>query len=248
MTDDAIDPSMLSICDDLGQCAPSASSVVIVIDVIRAFTTAAVLIARGAAEIICVHDAAEASALAANMRDALIVVGEQDHPPFPEVDLPNSPVAAASADVDGRSVAFFTVNGTRVLAQVPPVTAVLGCAVVNISATAAWVLAHHHGAPVHVVVSDPDSPEDLVCADQLAALLTGTAASSPATRAAVMRAGVLRAAEVHARRWRANVPEELWRSFLADVRVCAQADAFPVVLAGTLNESGLLIVRPGSAP
>jgi phosphosulfolactate phosphohydrolase-like enzyme len=57
MTGDAIDLSGLSVCDDLSQRAPSVSCVGIVIDVVRSFTTVAVLIARGAVEVICVREA-----------------------------------------------------------------------------------------------------------------------------------------------------------------------------------------------
>jgi 2-phosphosulfolactate phosphatase len=216
--------------------------IMVAVDVIRAFTTAAVLLARGATEIICVRDFREVEEVAAQIPSALIV-GEQRDPPFPQVDLPNSPVAAASADVTGRVFVFCTVNGTRVLAATPPGVTAIGCAAVNVGASARWILASRATAPVHVVCTDPDADEDVACAGHLAALLRGEAPDSAATRRAIVAA-----ARVHELTWRAKVPADMWRDFVADVDVCARVDAVPVVLACTRDERGLVVMRNGSLP
>jgi 2-phosphosulfolactate phosphatase len=218
----------------------TAPGIVVAIDVIRAFTTAAILLARGAKEIICVRDFHEVEEVAAEIPSALIV-GEQRDPPYPDVDLPNSPVAAASADVTGRVVVFCTVNGTRVLAATPLGVTAIGCAAVNVGASASWILASRGSGPVHLVCTDPGADEDMACAGHLAAILRGKVPDSAATRRAIVAA-----ARVHEARWRANVPAEMWRGFVADVDVCAQIDAVPVVLACTRDERGLIVMCNGS--
>jgi 2-phosphosulfolactate phosphatase len=216
--------------------------VVVVIDVIRAFTTAAVLLARRARQIICVDTAAEALALARTTSPFSLVVGEQLHPPFPVVDLPNSPVAALSAQVLERTVTFFTANGTRALAATAPVATVLAASLVNAGATADWIRVHHPDAPIRLIVTDPGGPEDRGCALHLGALLTtGTGRPAAARSAAV--AGV----DSHRRRWARHVPPEVWQDFLADSEICAQLDAWPVVLLGTRGPGGAVTLSRGQA-
>ena len=222
--------------------ADPAREILVAIDVIRAFTTAAILVARGATEIICARDFHEVKEVAAEIPSALIA-GEQRDPPFPDVDLPNSPVAAASADVAERVIVFCTVNGTRTLAAAPPGVTAIACAAVNVGASASWILAHRGTAPVHLVCTDPGADEDAACAGHMAALLRGAVPDSAATRRAIVAA-----ARVHERQWRAKVPADMWRGFVADVDVCARIDAVPVVLACRRNERGLTVMRNGSMP
>jgi len=226
----------------LSRGRPAGPGLAVAIDVIRAFTTAAILLSRGATELICVRSFAEVRAVTARMPAAL-VAGEQRDPPFPRVDLPNSPVAAATAEVTGRPVVFCTVNGTRVLAAMPRSVIAVGCAAVNVSASAAWILDRPESWPVHLVCTDPDAGEDRACASHLAALLRGEAPDPYATRCAVIAA-----AGAHERQWRDRVPEDLWRGFLADVDVCAQVDAVPVVLACSRDDAGLMVMRNGAPP
>jgi 2-phosphosulfolactate phosphatase len=239
---DVLDSSTVTIFADPGAMPPVLDGVVVVIDVIRAFTTAAVLLAGGASEIVCVRDVREAEAAAATMCDTPLLIGEHRDPPFPPVDLPNSPTAAAGKEVTGRTVVFFTVNGTRVLAQVPPSLVILAAAAVNVSATAAWILAKHPNSPVYLLVSDPSGPEDLACAHHLAVLLTGGEPDSAQTEIAVLRASA-----VHERTWGANVLEAAWNAFVVDVEVCAKVDAVPVALVCAWNSAGLLVMRAETA-
>jgi 2-phosphosulfolactate phosphatase len=211
------------------------------IDVIRAFTTAAILLTRGAREIICVRTFSDVRKVAKGI-EPVLVAGEQRDPPFPHVDLPNSPVVAASADVAGRVIVFCTVNGTKVLADIPPEVTAIACSAVNVAASAAWILADGHSGQAEVTCTDPDAGEDIACADHLAALLRREVPDTAATRRAIIAA-----ASVHERQWRAKVPEDMWRSFVADVDVCAQVDAYPVVLECRRDDRGLIVMRKGSA-
>jgi 2-phosphosulfolactate phosphatase len=212
--------------------------VVMVIDVIRAFTTAAILFSRGVRDIICVRDASAADRIS-GLTARPLTVGEQVHPPFPVVDLPNSPTAVSTADVHGRDVIFYTANGTRVLAEASPDHTLLAVSAVNVGATAQWILANRPGVPVQIVASDPSSPEDLACAAHLAALLAGENPDPDQTRA-----GVLAGADDHYERWGRHVAPEAWQAFLRDVEVCAQVDSYPLALVAQRSTDGLLRLHP----
>lgn len=91
--------------------APDAD-VVVVIDVLRAFSTAAVALDRGAVEIYPVLDVAEAFERRAADPD-LVLMGESDCHPIPGFDLGNSPVAASEFPFCGRRAVQRTTAGTR---------------------------------------------------------------------------------------------------------------------------------------
>lgn len=212
--------------------------VVVVIDVIRAFTTAAILLARGAVDILCVADAAQAAIAAEAGPTARLQVGEHLHRPTAVVDIPNSPLAALAAHVQGQSLILFTTNGTRGLLRTRPRTTVLAGAVVNSAATAEWILANRPGADVRLVVTDPTAPEDRLCADYLAAFLNRRTVDVARTRALV-----LASLDAHAQLWGTNVSQHYWRGFVADVDICARVDAVPVVLVGTHDDQGRVLLR-----
>ncbi len=85
---------------------------VVVIDVLRAFTTAAYTFGAGASEIWLVAGVGEALELATTLGGA-VVMGEDGGRRPPGFDLPNSPVAASLADLDGRVVVQRTSAGTQ---------------------------------------------------------------------------------------------------------------------------------------
>jgi hypothetical protein len=126
----------------------SAGDTVVVIDVIRAFTTAAVLLAGGVPHLTCVSDAGQARRLLGDAAPGHLVVGEQEDRPFTDVDLPNSPSAVLAAEVRDRPVVLFTANGTPALVRVPARATILAGAIVNAHATAGWILANRPGVPV----------------------------------------------------------------------------------------------------
>ena len=218
----------------------SAGDTVVVIDVIRAFTTAAILLAGGVPHLACVSDAGQARRLLGDAAPGHLVVGEQEDRPFTDVDLPNSPSAVLAAEVRDRPVVLFTANGTPALVRVPARATMLAGAIVNAHATAGWILANRPGVPVRLVVTDPRAPEDFICATYLSALLTGRPVDDAQTRTAVTAA-----ADAHARRWGRHTSRAYWLGFLADVRICAHVNAVPVVLLGARDESGHVVLRRG---
>ena len=85
---------------------------VVVVDVYRAFTTAAVALENGATGIIIVDDIAEALALRAAGKGS-ICIGERNGVMPDGFDFGNSPADIASAQLDGVTLIQTTTNGTR---------------------------------------------------------------------------------------------------------------------------------------
>src|SRR5262245_51415436 len=82
--------------------AERAVGAVVIIDVFRAFTTAAVALARGATKIVVVRDVDEALALRAAGVGQLCM-GEVGGKRPSGFDLGNSPFEASQADLEGRT-------------------------------------------------------------------------------------------------------------------------------------------------
>ena len=102
---------MRVLIDSLEGGARNARGAVVIIDVFRAFTTAAVAFSRGAREILLVAGVDEALAL----RDkglADIAVGEVSGLMPGGFDFGNSPFELSQADVDGRTLVQRTSAGT----------------------------------------------------------------------------------------------------------------------------------------
>ena len=133
--------------------AEHATGPVVVIDVLRAFTTAAYAFAAGAARIYLVSGVGEALALKAALPGSL-AMGE-DRGLRPEgFDLPNSPVAAAAADLDGRTIVQRTSAGTQGVVAARRADRLWCASLVVASATVAVVQAAGGGAPAYVVTGD----------------------------------------------------------------------------------------------
>lgn len=106
-----------SVKESQGRYLPSweaapVRGTVVVVDVLRAFTTAAFAFAGGAREIWLVAEVDEAIALGRSIPGAL-VIGEDRGRRVAGFDLSNSPVEICAADVDGRVLVQRTSAGTR---------------------------------------------------------------------------------------------------------------------------------------
>jgi 2-phosphosulfolactate phosphatase len=91
------------------------TDVAIVIDVIRATTTLAVLFDGGCARVLVAGDIPSACEYAAAHPGAYLLAGEVGGLRPPGFDFGNSPVELAAADLSGRELIFSTTNGTRAL-------------------------------------------------------------------------------------------------------------------------------------
>jgi 2-phosphosulfolactate phosphatase len=170
--------------------AAAERGVAVIIDVFRAATLQCYALSRGALRIIPVAEVEVARALKAEYPDWLLA-GERHAKKLPGFDHGNSPSDIAALDLAGRTVIQTTHAGTQGLAAARGAQVVLSAALVNASATARYI---RQLAPQSVSLVRMGSEarlrtvEDDVCAEWLAALLTGspydTAAILPRLRAA----------------------------------------------------------------
>ena len=146
-----------------------------VIDVIRAFSTAAYALAAGAAAIYLVGTVDEALAFK-DAHPGSLAMGE-DHGLRPNgFDLSNSPVQAAAADLDGRLIVERTSAGTQGVVAARSASRLWCASLVCASATARAVAGAGLGAPSYVItgwfVDQPDQPgtDDRLTAEHIDAL------------------------------------------------------------------------------
>lgn len=162
---------------------PADLDAVVVIDVLRSFTTASVAIDRGAGAIFLASGPAAAFALQRLRPQAKLVGALGGGRPIPGFDYGNSPSALGQLSLDGQQLILSTVAGVRGLlrfAHVPLVFAGALC----IAAATADALRRANSRRVALVVTgewvNRDGDEDLACAEYLRALLTGQAADRAA--------------------------------------------------------------------
>lgn len=160
---------------DLPHCA-DLDGAVVVIDVLRSFTTAAVALARGASGVLAVGTMEEALERHRRDPEALTVGAMGGGRPAPGMDIGNSPSQIAAFDLRGRRVIQFTAGGTRGLAASIHAGMLLAGSLVCASATAAYLRALDPPTVTLVVTgmwTDRDGDEDHACADLIEALLRG---------------------------------------------------------------------------
>jgi 2-phosphosulfolactate phosphatase len=159
--------------------ALEARGVVIVIDVIRAFSVAAYALADGAQALWLVRTVEEAFALRERNPEVLLI-GEVGGRLIPGFDLNNSPALMIASDVRGRILVQRTGAGTQGALAVANAAHILLSSLVNARATAnyARVLAESTGGIVTLHPTDGgldngEPGEDQICADYIEALLRG---------------------------------------------------------------------------
>ncbi|MET7473793.1 2-phosphosulfolactate phosphatase [Streptomyces sp. NPDC005648] len=213
-------------------------SAVVVIDVLRAFTTASWAFAGGADRILLAASLEEARELKAR-RPELITL--KDGPPAPGFDLVNSPALLRSHDLTGRVLAQKTTNGT-VGAHAAGTAPLLLCAAFTVAAATAAVLRAERVDQVTFVVTGRDgrAEEDLACAEYIAELAAGrTTSAAPYLRRAARSKAAADIAE-GVRRGHEGVHPE-------DVPLCLEADRFPFAMAVT-PEDGHMTLRRRPVP
>lgn len=140
---------------------------VVVVDVIRAFTTAAYAFAAGASHIFLVDSVAEALSLKAASPDMLAMGEDRGRRPD-GFDFSNSPVELAAAELDGRVLVQRTSAGTRGVVAARAATRLWCASLVCASATAAAVRASDLGDPTYVISGRFEDNPDMSGADDLA--------------------------------------------------------------------------------
>ncbi len=211
--------------------ARSVRGHVVIVDVYRAFTTAAFCIAAGASEIVLVETPEQAFALKA-ADPGVFLTGEVRGEPIPGFDAGNSPSAIEGIDLSGRRVVQRTSAGTQgVCAAVNADTILLGSFVIA-GGTARYLSAR--AAEVTIVAMGEKAAystnEDEACAAYLEALLRGEPVEPP---------GFIEPIWLGERGWPWWFPRR-------DAELACQVDRFDFALP-VAREDGLLVARPARA-
>lgn len=154
--------------------AREATGHAVIVDVFRAFTTAAFCVAAGAREIVLVADHEEALAM---KRDdpSLFLTGEIGGRPIAGFDVGNSPSAIEHLDLSGRRVIQRTSAGTQGVVAARAADEVMLASFVVAQATVRYL--HGRANDVTIVAMGAGareiSDEDERCAAYLAAALRG---------------------------------------------------------------------------
>jgi 2-phosphosulfolactate phosphatase len=177
--------------ESLIEGARRAVGTVVIVDVFRAFTTAAVALARGASRIVIVPEPDEALRL----RDegvGQICVGEVEGKRPEDFDFGNSPYEMMQAPLEGKVVILSTRAGTVGVAAATQATAIYAGSFVVAAATAEAIL---RDDPPEVTIvamgwnAAVRTDEDEQCALYLRNLLQGRRPDPEAVRKLVVESG-----------------------------------------------------------
>ncbi len=215
---------------------------VVVVDVIRAFSTAAYAFGAGASCIYLVASVDEALAFK-RAHPGSIAMGEDCGLRPAGFDLPNSPALAAAHDLDGRTIVQRTSAGTQGVVAASSATRLWCASLVCASATASAVNAAALEAPTFVLTGwltdRPDRPgsDDRFTAEHIEACRVG-ARSEPAEVARRV------AASDEAARTLALGPEHVHAD---DIALAVDVDRFDFAMEVTRDDVGLRLdaVHPG---
>jgi 2-phosphosulfolactate phosphatase len=209
--------------------ARQATGHAVIVDVFRAFTTAAFCVAAGAREIVLVSDAEHALAL---KRDdpSLFLTGEIGGRPIEGFEVGNSPSVIERLDLTGRRVVQRTSAGTQ---GVTAATRARGIALGSFVIAEATVRHLRRGATDVTVVAmghgaSEKADEDEACARYIAARLVDAPTDIRAILASL---------------WQDEDPG--WPEWFPrrDAELACQVDRFDFALPVT-REDGLLVARP----
>jgi 2-phosphosulfolactate phosphatase len=220
---------------DLEDCH-AAKGVVIVIDVLRAFSTAAYAFSRGVKEIILVSTVEEALSLKSSIPNAK-AMGEVEGLRPEGFDYGNSPTYIDEAELFRVPIIHRTSAGTQGVVRSRGAEVLLAASFVVAGATARFVSSL--GAPEVTFVITGKSynggDEDIACARYLEELLRG---SQPDVKPFIQRVFESRDAFPHL--------DPMQREFpLSDLEYCTQVDKFDFAMP-IVRERGNFIMRPVS--
>jgi 2-phosphosulfolactate phosphatase len=216
------------------EAAEHARGHVVVIDVLRAFTTVPIALARGAERVVLVATADEGFALRAGIPGARLC-GELNGRKIEGFDHGNSPEELEQADLAGRTLILRSTSGTQgVVRSVQAQAIVLGSLVVA-SATARWLTrkAEHVTLLACGSPGEDDADEDEACADLLESCLRGERIDPLAAVERVHQSPAGR---------RALDPAVDWIS-AHDLELACEVDRFDFCLP-LVREEGLWVARP----
>ena len=154
--------------------SPEPAGVVVVIDVLRSFSTAAYAFAAGARAIYPVEKVDHAFAMRSELRGALTMGALGGGLPIAGFDLTNSPAALLGRDLSERELIHCTAGGMQAVSAWQGAPWLFAASMVSAKATVRQV---HRLAPKRLTLvvtgkwTDRDGDEDFACADYIEALL-----------------------------------------------------------------------------
>jgi 2-phosphosulfolactate phosphatase len=154
----------------------STDDTVVVVDVLRSFTTAAVALANGARAVYPVEGVAATVAQLAQTPNVVSVGAVGGGDPVPGFDFGNSPWQLMQADLAGKNVVMTTAAGVRGLQRFRQARRLYAVSLVCARATADAIRASGAEEVCFVITGewvDRDGDEDIACADYIEALLRG---------------------------------------------------------------------------
>jgi 2-phosphosulfolactate phosphatase len=152
-----------------------ATGTVVVIDVLRAFTTSAFAFAAGAEEIILVSTVEEAFELKAAIPEVLLM-GEVKGLPVAGFDFGNSPAAIKEQHLRGRRMILRTSAGTQGVVRSEKAGTLLASSLVCAGATANYIQKLAPEEVTFVITgshAEDGGKEDKACADYISTMLLG---------------------------------------------------------------------------
>jgi 2-phosphosulfolactate phosphatase len=217
---------------DLDDCH-TAQGVVVVIDVLRAFSTAAYAFRRGAKEIILVSTVEEALSLKSTLSSSQ-AMGEIEGLRPQGFEFGNSPTHINEADLSGVTMIHRTSAGTQGVVRSQGAEVLLAASFVVANATVRYLSSLAASEVTFVITgkSYNGGDEDIACAQYLEQLLKG---NQPDVKPFLKRVFESRDAFPHLN------PEQ--RAFpRSDLDYCTQIDRFDFAMPIT-REDGKLIMR-----
>lgn len=153
--------------------AKRATGLTVIIDVFRAFSVEASLMACGVEKIIPVADIRLAYAYK-EKDPSVVLVGERGGKICPGFDYGNSPSQLEGADLRGKTVVHTTSAGTQGLFGAKNAEEILGASLLNAKATAEYIAKSGYTDVCLVcmgLAGKENTEEDLLCAEYIKALL-----------------------------------------------------------------------------
>lgn len=219
--------------------ATNARGVVGIIDVFRAFSTAAVALANGAARIIMVGTVEEALALR-NNGVGQVCMGESGGDAPEGFDFANSPFAVSTVDFRGKTIIQRTSAGTQGITAARQAERLYAAALVTATATARAMRA---GQPDRITIvamgknARDRTDEDELCGLHLRNLLEGRPGDGDAVRRMILAGG-------EAPRFRVANPPHLYP---ADLDIALDIDRYDFAIRVSLEDGRPVarMERPG---
>jgi len=202
----------------------TATNVVVVIDVLRAFSTAAYAFGAGVESIILVGDVEEALSLKVQLPDTLIM-GEVNGIKLDGFDFGNSPTEISWQNLNGKSLIQRTSAGTQGVVRSINAEKLFTASFVVANATVRAIHQLEPNEVSFVITGRYFDGEDKACADYLAARLSR---KNPDPESYLER--VRTSPELE------HMPADKFPHFASDVDFCTRLDAFPFAMPVTLEQ------------